>query len=220
MAAPNINVMIAGKPKSGKSHFAFTFPMPLVIYSFDRGAEYVIGKHFKDKEITVRTFDIPIMESMNPPPFAEKLWGEIKTSYDIDLTSGFKTVVIDTGTHLWEIIRLAHLERQNRTKMKARDYGEPNANMSGMLLKPSVLGMNMVVTQYLKDVYFDDKATGEVAPDGFKRTGGIVDLVLLSERKGKSDFIMTIEDCRFEPELNQHEIKGGSYTELMALLGF
>ena len=222
---PNIFASISGDPKTGKTHLALTFPDPIVVYSFDlRGAELLLDKPvFKDKKIEVRKFMPPICDTLTPDKEAPLFWDSIKDSYRADIESGkFKTVVVDPATMLWEIIRNAWTVENDRQRLLRRDYGVPNARMTWILTSPLVVGMNVASVTYLKDVYVDDKATGAKEVDGFKRTQGLADIVLLTEMIGKKEKVKvktTIEHCRFDRELNGVELTDTDYSELMTLLG-
>ena len=203
IVVPNYAVAVVGDPKSGKTHFALTFPEPIALFSFDRGADFVV-RRFPSKAIEVFHFNPPVQMSYPPAPFAEALWAKFLKEYRATVEGRkFKTIVLDTGTVLWEIIRWAYTEEESRTQIRARDYGEPNARMSWCLLYPVDLGHYVVTTQYLKDKYVDDKATGEEILDGFKRTEGLVDITIRSTAQGKALPTLTIKSSRFGPELNE-----------------
>lgn len=235
MITPNICVSIVGNPKSGKTHFSLTFPEPIVVYSFDlRGVELIKHK-FGDKAIDVKTFLPPITTTKVPDAKVQELWNKIQADYAETIGSGaYKTVVIDPATMLWEIIRHSFAVEEGKVVVgKPRNYGEPNARMTWIITSPLVSGMNVVVTNYMKDVYKDDMPTGEKALDGFKRTEGLVDVCLLTEmdkrpasaqerKEGRKEISVpkaTIYLCRFDPDLNGLELDRATYDDLIALLG-
>lgn len=224
---PNLIVSIAGLPKAGKTHLALTFPAPMVVFSFDLGFEIVRAK-FAGKEINVKTYSIPILESSHPKPYAQPIWQEFVKDYKKAIwDKEIKTVVVDPATTVWELDRHAYTEELGQKQLLPVQYSEPNARMSALLTEPRISGVNLVLTHYLRDIYVNDKATGELELDGFKRTEGLVDLVLHLQREqrpakggGKENFIRTIvKDNRYDLALNGMDFENGSYDDLIALLG-
>lgn len=226
---PNLLINISGDPKSGKTHIGLTFPDPILVYSFDlRGAELLLSKkEFKDKQIEIRRYMPPIVESLTPDKESPVFWEEIRKNYKKDIESGkYKSVLLDPATMLWEIIRNAWVVENERQRLLRRDYGVPNARMTYMLTSPLISGMNVVSINYLRDVYIDDKATGEKEIDGFKRTEGLADFVLFTRMvtigsgKDRRNIVKTrVEKCRFDRDLNGMELEDTTYSELLTLLG-
>lgn len=238
MMVPNISASISGAPKSGKTHLALSFPEPIVVFSFDlRGAELLVHKpEFADKAIDIKTYLPPITTTKVPDAGVVKLWNKIEQEYRQVTEEGlYKTIIVDPATMLWEIIRHSWAVEEGREVVgKPRNYGEPNARMTWILTSPIVVGMNVVTTQYLKEVYANDQPTGEKTLDGFKRTEGLVDVALLTQRvarpatpEERKDLGMkevnviktTITDCRFDLKLNGMELENTNYEELIAMLG-
>ena len=216
---PSLCISLVGEPKSGKTHFAMTFPDPICLFSFDIGAKFVRTK-FPDKEIDIRTYPIPIIESAHPKPYAEEFYHQIKEDYTEVTSSGaYKTVVIDTGTALWEIVRHAYTEEKNRKQILRVEYAEPNARMSWFLMQPMVLGVNVVATHYLKDRYVNDANTGEKVLMGFAQTNGIADIIIsldmpLQEVNG------VIVKSRFDRTLNGFKTTDPTYDDIIQLHGW
>lgn len=70
---PNLVVSVTGRAKTGKTHFAFTFPEPIKVYCFNRGADFV-KKRFPKKHIDIVNYSTPIIDELNPKPWAEPIW--------------------------------------------------------------------------------------------------------------------------------------------------
>lgn len=224
---PNIIVSVTGDPKTGKSHFSLTFPEPIVVYSLDMGLDRVLP-HFKGKNITVKKYPLPLIDSVRPKAYALPIWNELYSEYKKDVENGeYATIVIDTATALAELARHARTEELGQQSLLPVQYGEVNARLSAVLTAPRISGTNLVVTHHLKDVYVDDKATGEQALDGYKRTEGLVDIVLTTKRvvrgvgsKKQTVVETTIKDCGFDLELCGMTIDNATYEDIMMLLGF
>ena len=218
MIIPNISVSISGIPKTGKTHWALGFPDPIRVFSFERGANFVATK-FPNKDIEIYSFDPPLQNSIEPEPYAEALWNEIRPLYAKTCADPkVQTVVIDTATHLWEIVSTALVERLHRKNILQREYGPANKDMLWLLVNPIINGKNLVTLQYLRPRYVNDVATDEMELDGNRRTEGIVDVVMETSIKGKK-FHTVIVRNRFEPEVNGYEFINGSYEDLLLALG-
>uniref|UniRef100_A0A6M3JMT8 Putative ATPase domain containing protein n=1 Tax=viral metagenome TaxID=1070528 RepID=A0A6M3JMT8_9ZZZZ len=217
---PSIMVSTSGRPKSGKTHFAMTFPEPIKVFSFDLGAQLVRAK-FSSKQIDVVEYPMPIIDSLSSDtPWAEPLWQDVKREiYEAIDSCLYKTIVIDPLSVVWDICRFSFAEEQNRSKLgKARDYGEPNARMRGFFLRAATAGVNLVAISYLKDEYKEDKQTGNLILDGWKHSIGMADVHLTIERRGRSN-VAIIQDSRFGFETIGYEMVNPTYDDLAILLG-
>lgn len=220
---PNLLVSITGKPKSGKTHLACTFAAPIKIYSFDLGAKYVANK-FKDKQIDVLEFDLPIIETTDSQDhYATPVWKAFETEYNKDTESNvYKTLVLDTATAVWSFCRQAITEEKNRKKLLEIEYAKPNLKMSSLFAKARVGGKNLVTIQYLRDQYIKGEATGEKELDGWKYTESQSDLILEISRvtAGEHTVMKTlIKDNRFDRNINGKVLVDTDYEELVALMG-
>jgi len=216
----NVLVSISGKPKSGKTHFAMTFPDPIKVFSFDLGAQFVRSK-FPDKVIDIVEYPLPVVDTLSgETPWAEPFWLQVKKDiYDAIDSCNYQTIVLDPGSVVWDICRFSFAEEQNRNKLgKARDYGEPNARMRGFFLRAATAGINLVATSYLKEEYQEDKPTGKLILDGWKHTIGMVDVHLILERVGKEN-VATIMDSRYGFDTIGYQLKMPNYEDLSILLG-
>lgn len=227
MTTPNLIVAVSSPPKIGKTHFALTFPKPLKIFSFDLGFKPVLAK-FEGQNIDVEEYPLPIIDTMRPKPYANAIWEKFKKDYQ-DAVGKYETLVVDTSTALYEICRHALRERLGQKEILQHQYGEVYANMSGIIMRPIVAGVNLVLTHHLKPIWVDDKDTGEYKLDGYTRTEGLVDVVLRMRREAKiidgkkrKVVITTITDTRYDDEdltLSGQELENATYNDLIAVLG-
>jgi len=224
--APALIASISGLPKTGKTHLALTWPPPILVFSFDLGFELVVKK-FEGKQIEVMSYPIPIIDSDPPKPYAKQIWEKFNADYLAALAGGkYNTIVLDTATAVWEIIRHAVAEEKGQQKLLEVQYTLPNLRMNSLFTRAITSGINFVTTQHLKDRYVKGENTGELELDGWKRTKGQVDLFLKTERKtvalagGKRQNIIltTIEDNRYELALNGTELTNTTYKELLAMV--
>jgi len=222
---PNLIVSISGEPKSGKTHLALSFPKPLLVFSLDIGVERVLP-HYQDELdlITVQTYPLPILDTVRPKPYAQPIWADITKDYREALESDkYETIVVDTATALWEVARHAYTEELKQKNLLPVQYGEVNARMSALLTQPRFSGKNLVLTHYLRDRYVNDANTGEQELDGYKRTEGLVDIVIRIERKkvgNKTIMRSVITDCGYDRDLCGHTADDMTYQDLLDVLGF
>lgn len=225
---PNIFIAVKGPPKVGKTYFACTCPDPIIIYSFDGGAEY-IAKQFPGKSITVKDFRPPILESTKPIEAETKLLDAFELTYKADIESGkYKTVVIDPASILWELNWHTQQFDEGDKRLVTRKYAEPNARMMAYFNRPIMMGMNLISTNYTKEVYIDDKPTGEYKLDGFKRTESQADVVIELQRVKitgskdgpKNKIVATITDSRYDGlTVTGLTMDNPNYSDLMTILG-
>lgn len=229
MEAPNLIVSVSGAPKTGKTHISLSFPAPLLLFSFDIGYEPVLAK-YEGKEIEVKTYPIPIIDSVKPTPYAREIYQQFTKDYKqaIEGTS-YKTVVVDTATALYELGRHCRAEELRQENLLQFQYGEVYARLTAVITRARLAGVNLVLTHYMREKYVGNEGTGEMELDGFKRTEGLVDIVLETRREtrvksgkggGKDTIIVTrIKDNRYDLSLNEKELEMANYDDLLALLG-
>jgi len=195
----------------------------MLVFSFDIGLDRAM-KRFKDKDVEVKTYPIPLLDTVRPKPYALKFWNSFYSDYKEASESGkYATIVIDTGTAVYELARHAYAEELGTKNLLPFQYGDVYARLSSIIMSPRTTGHNLVITHHLKDRYVNDVATGELEIDGYKRTEGLVDVVLLTnvrQVKGKTPAVVTtIDKCGLDITLNGTEIENLDYEQLVAVLG-
>ena len=198
-------ISISGQPKSGKTHFALTMPEPIEFFDFDGGVLDLVGKFQKDIRLHQCLVDIWGKEAVSP------LWEKFLASYKAALAGDAETIVIDTATQLWEVLRLAHFERvqkadPGRKKLLPIEYSEPNSLMRSIILAPRANNKHLILSHYIREIWDSEgRKTERSEPDCFKHTEGLIDTVLSFEAKrtkptGEKTLI-TIIRCRQAREL-------------------
>jgi len=226
---PPLILSVAGSPKVGKTTFALTFPEPIILFSFDLGYDPIL-KRFPGKQITIKTYPLPIIDSVRGSGVQKEIqavWDEFNKDYK-SAASGkdFNTLVIDTGTNLYEIARIARAAELGQANIMQHQYGDVYSRIRALIQRVQLTGKNLVITHYLRDKYIDDKNTGDKELDGCKIIEGAVDIatwmVKKSEkaRDGKVTITTTLQvkDSRYR-EIEGLEIDNPSYEDLVAALG-
>jgi len=226
---PIIFTVIA-PPKVGKTHFSMTLPERVIIYSFDLGAQIVrVRPEFKNKDIIIKEYPLPIMDSVQARGQQQEVkavWDKFNKDFQKDVSDPeVKTLVIDTGTHLYEIARIARAAELGQANILQHQYGEVYARIRALIQQARLMGKSLVITHHVRDEYVDDKKTGSLEMDGCKIIPGEVDVVMWLKKteikEGKSKQIVTIgtiTDSRWR-EIEGLEMEDPNYSDILAALG-
>jgi hypothetical protein len=169
---PRLIVSMGGIEKQGKTHFALTAPGDIVIFSLDVGLEGVVHKFTRDKRVIVHN-----MMNYSDPDKAKQAWSTYMQLYEMALrTPGVRTVIVDTATQLWALLRLARFGKV--TQVMPYQYGPVNAEYKGMLDMGYDSDKNLILIHKLRPVYINDKRTKDLERDGFRDTGARVQVNL------------------------------------------
>lgn len=233
----NRMIVVAYKAqKSGGTHFGLTAParkqgkkQGLGIFNFDMGLEHVVQKFQDRKEIYVCDCRLEIprcgsagytqQQITDTADAATRIWEKFMDRYRMALDT-YRSVVIDTGTELWELHRLSRFGKMEQ--VKPHHYGVPNGEHRELFRMANDAGVNLVYLMKMKDEYIDDKRTGGVQPSGFKdapfQSQVNVHLHRVSDDDGKLSFAATVEPydqkktpyggCRINPS-----VEGITFTE-------
>lgn len=201
--------------KSGKTHWAFTAPPPIAVISFDTGTE-MIAKKFRrqGKRILYKFHDVDL--TSKDQGRHEREWEHIKASFEsIVNNKDVRTGIIDTGTEMWELCRLARFGKL--TQVMPHHYGPVN-NEFRDLIKMSydrpdlnMIWIHKVKKEYVKKGNSDKEAAwnGKYERAGFGDMPYLVDLNIENYRRpGQADwgegnvvFGVKVIDCRQNPDV-------------------
>lgn len=203
---PRIILSIEGLEKQGKTHFALTAPGPIAMFSTDIGEEGVVSK-FGDKDIWVMSIDRVDDDSAEEAP---KEYARFKKAY-VDLLRGkdVRTVILDTATEIWEILRMARFGRM--TQVMPYQYGPVNAEYRALIRMAYDYNKNLILLHKMKPKYVNDKRTAEYERSGFGDTGFLTQVNAWIYRYSPEDggeFVIYIKDCRQNPDLAGEELVG------------
>ena len=207
---------VDGLEKRGKTHFALTAPAPIMVLSLDLGMEGVIQKFQSEKEIWVAEHRVNVAalkKSGTTDEIAEQAdqaWRNVLTDYQTALDSGARSVIVDSATELWEILRLARFGKLEQ--VKPHHYGPVNSEYREVIRMAYEYGANLLLLHKMKPEYINDKTTGEYKRSGFSDTGFLVQTILQCWRddgsKAPDSFHVMVTDCRQDPALNGWDMMG------------
>lgn len=233
--ARRLILSLDGLEKQGKNHFAFTAPGPIAVISLDIGLDSVVQKFQDKKEIWVADYRAPVgLTGNKKKPTAEEMqelanlcsetWAMICREYLEVLDGGARTVIVDTGSELWELLRMARFGKL--TQVMPHHYGPVNAEYREFIRtaydrtidKGYPVDVNLILLHKLKDEYKNDSSgkgqkTGEYKRSGMSDTGFLVQCNGVAwrddeERKVPDCFHMTIQDCRQNAGLAGMDLQG------------
>ncbi|XUX01194.1 MAG: AAA family ATPase [Dehalogenimonas sp.] len=227
MITPNVTVIVAGEAGTGKTHFACTAPQPILLQSFDLGAEVVLAKNFPDAKIELKKYALPLVS--NPTSIvrgSQKVWEEFfKDFLEALKSNAYKSIVLDTNTALWELCRMAYQEETNLTKIAPLKYVEPNARMRSLFQQAQLSGVNLVSVHHLKDVYVDNQVAGKGLA-GWSESERFADFVLMTDKirtvdKGRRKTVMTykFEKSRWERDIEGEVMNDLCFGDMITMAG-
>jgi hypothetical protein len=197
---PRLIAAVCGLEKTGKNHFAFTAPDPIALLSLDFGDEGMVEK-FVDgtvasKTILSKSYKIPSGRRDPNEMIKDSLpiWEEVKKDFLYALDNA-RTVVVDTETEQWELIRLARLGRLEQ--VKPHHYGPVNREYKETFIKASYeSNANVIFLQRLKKEYINDKTTGRYEQAGFSGIPFDVQVNCRTFIDDQGQFSLFIDNCR------------------------
>jgi len=196
---------IGGLEGSGKSHLAFSSAVqgPVAYQYTDRRHDGVIQKFYggaKYAKIATSEYGYRVPKGIGVVKGASSEQIQAAMSSDLKraiaaledvidrfqddffkaLDAGFRTIIWDTESELWELFRAARfLKRFGRMeKVPTTAYGEVNAEFRGLIREAKRHGTNLVLLRKLKKEYKGDAWTGGYYPAGFGETAFLADISL------------------------------------------
>jgi len=210
-----------GNPKTGKTHFAHTAPEPIFYFVFDRGGREGVANQFPGKEIFEYVIQLPKYDPKTPAAQLktdfEHLWEDFKLKMALSWGVGEGTVVLDTATEMYELIRLGRFGKL--TQILPRDFGNLYAEMNSLLRDMAYeTSMNAVYLHKMGDQYINDQRTGLRERKGYKEMEYLVQANLETVRVDSPQgptFCIRVKDCRLKAS-----VIGKVYTPPLASFGY
>lgn len=168
--AYSLAICAQGPEKEGKTHFAFTAPDPIVAIASDTGTEAIAATARKNgKRVATYTYRVP--PSGQQRSEYEREWIKIEKALNgVLVNKNIRSVVIDTGTEVWEMLRLARFGKL--TQVMPHHYGPVNNEMKD-IVKAMVdrADLNTIWIHKLKKEYKTNKAGNDAWTGGYERAG-------------------------------------------------
>ena len=200
---PRLIASISGMEKAGKSSFALSAPGPIIYFNLDYGLEGVLGRYTDLKDIYVKEYRFKRNDS---PDRYITLWTNFVTDYYAAMKSKARTIIIDTATEAWELLRLARFGKL--TKVLPFHYGPVNTEYMSLIREGYSYDKNILLLHKLKKQYVNDNFSGKYERAGFGNTGFLVQANLEVRRDGLDGaFYLDVLDCRQNSALGGMEIE-------------
>lgn len=222
-----ILLSVDGLQKSGKTEFGLSMPDPLFILNLNWGLTGVIEKHVKlGRELYVQDIQIPLSKDLPGQAFtllsgaaAEQWRKAILVLQEALADPNIKSIFIDTGGELWDLLRIARLGKL--AQVLPVQYTAVNAEFRQLLQILLVSGKNVVLSHKVKPEYVNDQKTNRFERAGFGDVGFDVQAELRADRDpkqtGADQFILTFGDCRANKDLRGQILRGAECTFLNAV---
>ena len=151
---------------AGKTRFTLTAPGPIAFINLDEGLEGVIEPFQLQKKIYLCQIK-PEFEGGRDQIIkaAERELAKFEAAYQVALKQA-RTLVVDTGTELWELMRLAAFGKL--AQVLPHQYAEVNQAMTRLLKLAYDSDCNLLITHRLKPEWINDKRTGQFEFSGYK----------------------------------------------------
>jgi hypothetical protein len=196
---PFLIMGLDGKPKSGKSRFAFTMPAPIAYINFDRSIKYLLDQ-FKGKDIMLKDFtrEMPTDGQWDPKK-AGRVWDEFVKIFMATLDTGVRSLVVDTASEIWEVLRWAKFGKLDH--VKPHHYTQVNGPYRQLLNEAQHHNTNVLLLHKAKEVWEEDKQgnphpTGEWVRDGFRGTSFALEVDGFMWRDpGGGSFHLEVREC-------------------------
>lgn len=208
---PRLIINAEGLDKSGKSNFGFTAPGPLTYLNFDIGDEGVIEKFQTKKQILIPDVAYSTrFDDGKQKAEATKEYTRFRTDY-VNALKKSRSVVADTGSEIWELLRLARLGKL--TQVMPHHYVEVNQEFRDLVRDAFEHSANLIILSKLKAEWKEGKdgkgnKTGKFERAGFSELGYLAQINMRFwreeiENRGDNDlgFRAQILNCRQNPEL-------------------
>lgn len=155
-------IALSGLEKTGKTHWCLTAPEPIAYFDFDRRGSAALDKFRAMKTIYHKHYDLPniTLTGEADKKRCEKLLKEFKSDWEEVMGNDIiRTVVVDTCSDVWELIRLAHFGKL--TKVMPHMYVTANADFRVLFKTVYSSDKNVIFVSKLKEEYKNDSKTGD-----------------------------------------------------------
>ena len=229
---PDDKVAIAlfGKEGSGKTRFCCTAPDPIGFIPLDRKTRRTVNSINKELGKQIYMPDDDFVRVSNPMKLAtlkdscgssmptKSPGGHLccakhyyrqhvnavkQAAFTLYEHPSIRTIIIDTGTQLWEDMLFAEFGRSQR--IMPRDRGAVNQEMIDLL--NCLSGKNLIITHKAKEVWKNDHPTGKFEVAGFPHIGyhvnAMVEMAVDAKKKAEDQgrFNLNVHLCQSNPDI-------------------
>lgn len=194
-----IFMQIYGETSTGRTTLALTAPGPIALLHAAEKIDGIVQPFAREKEIKVHNFGGTLRGKPEEiAAQAQRNLAGFLAAWD-DAYSWARTIVIDTHTEIWELLRLARFGTLTPRGSIAAMYGPLNNDFRSIFkrFREQDLngggGVNVVAVGQIRERYRNDKPTGKMEPAGQKEIPYYADITVRTDRTKKGGFKATIE---------------------------
>lgn len=226
----SVFLLAYGDTNSGRSTFALTAPGPIAYLHSAEKIEGIIQPFAREKEIRVYDFGgtVPPNASVKETSrIADETWQNVKAAW-VDAYGWARTIVIDTETDLWELIRLAYFGDIKPSGGRLElNWGPVNSDWKAMFRSfKGQDGTNLIVISQTEDEYKESKKgfgtkTGNTVRKGQKSIPFMADVIVRTESDMMTqEFTSTIEKPWYGMHAMGLELEGemSNFGQVMSMI--
>lgn len=186
----DVFMLVYGDTSSGRTTFALSAPGPIAYLHAAEKYEGIIQPAAREKEIKVHNFAPGIDPSLSEKEIAaeaRRTWNGLKASW-MDAYSWARTIIVDTDTDAWELIRLAYFGDVKPAGGRLElNWGPVNSEWKTLMRTfKAQEGTNLILISQSTDEYTKPKKgmgerTGERVRTGQKSIPYMADVVVRTE---------------------------------------
>jgi hypothetical protein len=196
-----------GWDKTGKNHFGFTMPDPILGLYLDPAGTEGVAQRFIKGEFGAKKDIRGIQYRFNKSKDGQSKAIEIRDQWIEDYAHALtvaRSIQWDE-TETWELFRFAEFGSESALQ---REYGPLNGMYRGLIQDAFDAGVNLQMIQKVKVKYKNDKPTDDMNPQGFQMAGNIVQVSLEHSWDEDEGFNVKIVNCRQNTDIWGMNLKG------------
>lgn len=211
-----LTLRIAGLQKTGKTYKALTAPGPLAYFDLNQRGKSALNKIVTDEGKEIHHFDYNVGGHSGEKDW-ETLWARFdKDFYDAAEADFIRTLVLDSDTDVWELLRLARFGKTEA--IMPNRYTPLNKEMRDLFEAVNATDKNLIVVSEMKRNYKEFRDAngnvrpyweGDYVPHGWSNTGFKVQMNATSHFDVKTnEFSLYVNDCGVNPNLAGQTLSG------------
>ncbi len=205
----NLFIVLEGSTSTCRTSFICSAPSPILIFDLDSGLAGVVDRFIDTgQKIKIITITVIAKESLyENQAQANGTWnGFKKLFYKYIDDDYFKTIGIDTGTHLWEIAgwsEMGQIEIDRNAIGKdvlPFHYGKVNQQFRSIMQKALESDKNVIITHRQKEIWNEKgQPTGQYKLAGFKDMDYESRILITTGKEGSGKMltpVFKLKKCR------------------------
>lgn len=214
--------IVQGLDQSGKTHFAFSAPAPILCMTFDPGnIRRGVARAYEGKDIQLAVYETPkgLVSTPALAAAAKVVQDNWEATY-LEAVHGkyFKTIILDREDETWELFRFD--EFNGRQSQKAHNFTPLNSHYKALLKLAEKNKKNLIMIDAVADEWKNEKPTGRMKKLGFKWLGMLSQLTLEAQVDDHDNFSLQVIRCRDDATKNGKVLTPQTISVEMEALGY